>query len=109
MLNKESITNVEYLLHVPDKKTKTGKYVNSINSYPDNHFDLVLVDGLDRNDCCAAAVNKIKRGGYLMLDDSGRKQYQEALELLSSYIRIDFNGLKSPEKTLSTTTIWKIS
>jgi len=76
-LNKNDAANVEYFLHVPNKITKTSKYVNSIDPYPDDFFDLVLVDGLDRSDCCRTAISKIKRGGYLMLDDSDRKQYQE--------------------------------
>lgn len=108
-INKNSAANVDYILHVPNKITKTNKYVNSVSTYPNNFFDLVLVDGLDRNDCCSAAISKIKKGGYLVLDDSDRIQYKESLDLLSKYPRTDFKGRKSSQIMPGMTTVWQIS
>lgn len=47
------------------------KYVGAIDEYPDNYFDLVIVDGVDwsRKRCMPKAFDKVKKGGYLLLDD----------------------------------------
>jgi len=50
-------------------------YVNKINDYPDNYFDLIVVDGRARNFCLAQALSKVKVGGYIMVDNSERAYY----------------------------------
>jgi len=58
-------------------------YVKSIDTFPDGYFDVVMVDGRARTDCIAHAKNKIKRGGYLVVDNSERKYYFNGNDFLS--------------------------
>ena len=119
-LNKKNRENYFYIPPVKSKGTKYvsslkeykgysfKRYVRSIQKYPDKHFDLVLVDGRARVACLEEATKKIKQGGYLMLDNSERKEYQTAMKKLA-YERKDFIG-PSPylANKFASTTIWKI-
>src|SRR5690554_1369486 len=51
------------------------KYVNSIDQFETECFDIVVVDGRARNSCIKRAIPHIKRGGYLIVDNSDRKYY----------------------------------
>ncbi len=57
----------------PDSPRMIEEYANSINQYPDNHFDLIFCDGLAhaRKLCPALAMPKTKPGGWLVIDDVG--------------------------------------
>lgn len=69
------------------------KYVESINVYPNDHFDVVVVDGRARPSCLARSVSKIKPGGLLVLDNSNRKYYlQETSALLVAWNKKTFFG-----------------
>ncbi len=50
-------------------------YVNSIDEFDDQYFDLVVVDGRARQSCILHAVPKIKKGGILLLDNADRRYY----------------------------------
>ena len=54
-------------------------YVESITRRLDDFFDAILVDGRARNACLKAAQPKLKSGGILILDDSARMIYQQAM------------------------------
>lgn len=54
-------------------------YIKAINAYPDNFFDVVVVDGREREACLFAALPKVKPGGLLLLDDSQRERYHATL------------------------------
>jgi hypothetical protein len=71
----------------PGKNFKT--YCNLINSYQDEAFDLVSVDGRCRNACLANAIKKVAVEGMLVLDNSERLRYQLPDKLLSAAWRID--------------------
>lgn len=49
------------------------KYAQSILAYDD--FDFVLVDGRARPSCLKHGIEKLKKGGYLILDNSDRPYY----------------------------------
>ena len=55
-------------------------YVTCIDVYPDDYFDIVLIDGRARNSCWIHSREKIKHGGYLVLDNSDRKNYSRILQ-----------------------------
>jgi hypothetical protein len=68
-------------------------YVKAIDIYPDNYFDLVVVDGRARNACIKHAVSKIKRGGVLVLDNSDRNYYLKNTQiLLNGWIQTTYRG-----------------
>ena len=68
------------------------RYVDAIEIYPDGFFDLVVVDGRARASCLSHALVKIRPGGYLLLDNSDRSEYQRAKELLSDWEEQEFYG-----------------
>ena len=54
------------------------------------------------------AIRKVKRNGYLLLDNSERLTYKSAMEKLKKYERIDFLGFGPQLITFWKTTVWKI-
>lgn len=47
-------------------------YINSIYELKE-HFDIVVIDGLYRDECTAHAINCLKRGGYIIIDNYKQK------------------------------------
>lgn len=66
-------------------------YVKYILIYPDESFDLILVDGRARCACLKVAQSKLKPGGLLVLDDSARSIYQWAIAEID-WPRMDLEG-----------------
>jgi hypothetical protein len=50
-------------------------YASSIDTFSDNYFDVVLVDGRVRPSCMKHSISKVKKNGYLILDNSDRAYY----------------------------------
>ncbi|KAA6336945.1 hypothetical protein EZS27_014936 [termite gut metagenome] len=50
-------------------------YVKVIDTFPDMLFDIILVDGRARAGCIKHSAAKLKKGGYLIVDNSERKEY----------------------------------
>ncbi|MEO6001394.1 MAG: hypothetical protein ABIN89_31370 [Chitinophagaceae bacterium] len=50
-------------------------YASYIDKYPDEYFDIVLVDGRARPSCAWHSIAKLKKGGYLIIDNSDRVYY----------------------------------
>ena len=67
-------------LHYKHKVFRT--YVKEIDSH--ESFDLVIVDGRSRASCIMHAIDKVKVGGYIMLDDSERPYYNPGKDLLKN-------------------------
>lgn len=61
-----------------------GNYVTSIDRFADGTLDLVYVDGRARVSCIYHSRNKVKPGGWLLVDNSERKEYSKGLELLDT-------------------------
>ncbi|WP_330205476.1 class I SAM-dependent methyltransferase [Cyanobacterium sp. Dongsha4] len=82
--------NVQLNLEVDETK-----YADFINQYPDQYFDVIIVDGINRNSCLENSLNKLKNDGLLIFDNTDDHRYDSSLKLLSSqgYKRIDFYGL----------------
>lgn len=82
-------------------------YCRSIDSFPDESFDLVFIDGRARPSCILHAVPKIKSGGFLLLDNSERGNYSVGEDLLKGWERIDFFGVGPIDTYPWQTTVWK--
>jgi len=131
-LVKRNINNCEYFLIEPDKfddKNSNGintfnkpglkvyskfifdKYIESIDKYPDNYFDLVFIDGRARLGCIQHSIGKIKIGGYLVMDNSDESKYNLTKNLLKKYEKRDFFGIApaNPYLELSKVSYWKAS
>lgn len=86
-----------------------NNYVRKIDNFNNHTFDLVFVDGRSRIACVNHAIKKIKKGGYLILDNSERKAYQSVVRKLDKkYKNKHFfgNGPFSDEKWQ--TSIWQV-
>jgi hypothetical protein len=59
--------NVDYRLALRDSEKK---YASQIEEFPDGHFDFILIDGEDRNDCVRAAAAKVRIGGWIVVDNA---------------------------------------
>lgn len=60
-------------------------YYTICDAYPDNFFDLVLIDGRDRSRCLLQAKRLVKPGGIIMLDNAERSWYQRAMSTLTRW------------------------
>lgn len=67
-------------------------YAEFILSFPDNHFDLIEIDGRRRAQCLSLALPKLKPGAILVIDNSEREEYQESINLagIKKWERVDF-------------------
>ena len=89
---KESMpknVNINYKEFVND-----GEYSKFSNTV-DRKFDIIIVDGQDRVNCIKNAINAIKEGGVVVLDDSEREYYKDGIAFLlyQGFKRIDFWGI----------------
>jgi len=86
-------------------------YATFINKYPDEYFDMVVVDGRVRHSCIFHSIPKVKKGGMLLVDNADRKYYTEdfsELENHSKWEKIIFRGHfpYGPASILNTTHLY---
>jgi len=128
-LSKRGIDNIEYLYVPSESDSQFNKkyfgnpddyissdilykgenfesYVKIIDRYPENFFDLVIVDGRARPSCIKHALPAIKAGGYLVVDNSERKYYLDKFRLdKTKWEKRVFNGAVPYNLHFSETTI----
>lgn len=58
-------------------------------------FDIIIVDGRDRVNCCKQAVDALSPTGVVVLDDSEREFYREAVDFLlkKGFKQLAFTGI----------------
>ncbi len=82
-----------YLSSDNNHKNKSfKKYVEIINNYPNNYFDLIIIDGRARNACMNHALSKVKNNGFILLDNSEREEYVLGANLLKDFCVETFFG-----------------
>jgi len=59
----------------PDSYGSRFNYVSQIDAFPDQYFDIVLIDGKARPSCIKHSVSKVKLGGMIILDNADRDYY----------------------------------
>ncbi len=80
-------------------------YVKTINAYPDQSFDVIVVDGRQRNACFRIALRKLKPDGIIVFDNFDREIYKKSQYYPNlSYISID--GLMPFNYVIGTTSIF---
>jgi hypothetical protein len=97
-IKKHDIKNIDLhcvecnMLQVWDEDTeKSGsyeKYSNKILEY-DVEFDYVIVDGVARSLCILNSIKKIKPGGFLIIDNSERPAYWDAMSYIPSQWKVN--------------------
>lgn len=60
-------------------------YYSICQEFPDEYFDLIIVDGRNRKGCILSAIPKLKEGGILMLDNSERVYYHSTFDLMAGW------------------------
>lgn len=71
-----------------------GNYSRSIlNS--DVNYNIIIIDGEDRVNCVKYSIKCLKNNGVIILDDSDRPEYKEAIELMiaEGFLYLDFWGI----------------
>lgn len=67
------------LAYISDDENYVGKsfeaYARAIESFPDDYFDMVVVDGRSRPSCLMHSMRKVRVGGLILLDQSERSYY----------------------------------
>lgn len=58
-------------------------------------FDVIIVDGRDRVNCCKQAVDAVSANGVIVLDDSEREFYNDGVEFLKDkgFKQLSFSGI----------------
>lgn len=84
-----------------------NNYSNSILGVNEK-FDIVFIDGEERNECMKISVEAVKENGVIVLDDSEREEYTEGIEYLlsKSFKRIDFWGISPGYLNRKATTVF---
>jgi hypothetical protein len=83
-------------------------YLSAIDAIPCGSLDLVTIDGRCRVEAGLRSIDRLRPGGWLLLDDSWRPKYERLGVALEGYERHDFEGLRPAGGTPSTTSCWKI-
>ncbi len=87
LISKRKPENVEIILTESDSVYDYLEYFNNLKE----KVDLIIVDGLHRNECLINSVNKLSENGVIILDDSERSEYQNGIDFIHS------KGFKSLE------------
>jgi hypothetical protein len=85
------------------------KYVSYIDNFPSEYFDMVFIDGRARPSCIKKSLNKIKKNGFMILDNSERLYYLKTFNLNREGFKLVFNdfGPGPYAREFWQTTIWK--
>jgi hypothetical protein len=83
--------------HVP--LDYNGKYAQAVH-LSGKKYDIVIVDGRDRNQCMEEACKALNSGGVIVLDNSEREKYQRGAASMKEkgFKQLEFEGM-SPVST----------
>ncbi|MCE3254850.1 MAG: hypothetical protein K0R25_344 [Rickettsiaceae bacterium] len=83
-------------------------YADSIKQYPDNNFDLIVIDGaFSRYLCAKNSISKVKKDGLVILDNSD--WYPNTAKFLKEnldFIQVDFYGLRPSKPEAAVTSLF---
>jgi hypothetical protein len=69
-------------------RSEYAEYFSFVRTFPDDHFDFIMIDGRARIECALNALPKLKAGGIFVLDNSDRKRYAPIFKVLSNWKRV---------------------
>ncbi|MCC6837785.1 MAG: FkbM family methyltransferase, partial [Bacteroidia bacterium] len=81
-----------------------GEYVNEVYKGK-NLYDIIIIDGKNRNDCVVSSLKCLKDNGIIVFDNTERSGYKDGINILknNNFKRIDFYGM-SPSNAHTTCT-----
>lgn len=91
------------------QKETTWQFLNETEN---ESFDLILVDGSNdfnnRNECIEKSISKLKKGGWMVLDNSDHpNNWPGGLFMDSLYKRVRFTGFTPMGLYISQTSFWQ--
>ncbi len=94
--------------HLGHRGVSYERYARTIERFDDRSLDFVFVDGRSRVACVTHAARKVRRGGYLILDNAERKRYEPAHALMSRHRRLALRGVGPRVPWRFLTVVWRI-
>ncbi len=82
------------------------EYVDAIDRFENDFFDIVIIDGMCREECAARAAPKVKPGGIIVVDDTDQPWYPAVPEQLPGWRRDRVMGFKRATKPLTETSFF---
>ncbi len=81
-----------------------ARFATSLNT----QFDIIVVDGRDRVNCCFQSLMALRDGGVIVLDDSEREEYKPGIDFLKDkgFKEIPFWGMAPGLNMRKCTTIF---
>ncbi|OGU33280.1 MAG: FkbM family methyltransferase [Ignavibacteria bacterium GWB2_35_6b] len=60
-----------------------------------NKYEIIIIDGVDRNNCVYESTDSLSQNGVIIFDNSAREEYRESIEFLFSkgFKKIEFWGM----------------
>lgn len=89
-----------------DIKLLNRPYNNVCDTFKDNTFDFIMVDGRDRVLCFKSALRILKPGGWIGLDDASRERYKEAWDSVSTWENYKTINHDEPELKTGSRKTW---
>lgn len=91
IVNSTKPSNVRLVQTESDSVNDYLEYFNNLKET----VDIIIVDGLHRNECLVNSINKLSENGVIILDDSERSEYQNGLDFIldHGFMRLDFWGI----------------
>lgn len=110
-LEKENIANVnlrliplDHPLSEPEKEfyDPCPRYVAVLDEFEDESLDFIIIDGHYRTTCARKCLNKIKSGGYLLIDDTNLWNSLETLNIPQ-----DWSVVNQSTNDIKTAIVWQ--
>jgi len=85
-----------------------SEYVTAIKEFANERFDIIIVDGRDRNDCMKHILPCLSDEGVVLLDDSWQEKFDEVFEYFkeNGFRELSFSGLKPGGMIVEQTTVF---
>ena len=90
------------------KSKNESAYLQFLKRQENESFDLISIDGRLRSESLKIVSHKVKKGGYLLLDNSDRNEYKEGIDFIDNlgWSKQDFNGFCYSLDWDSKSTMW---
>ena len=91
IVNSTKPSNVKLVQTESDSVNDYLEYFNNLKE----KVDIIIVDGLHRNECLINSINKLSENGVIILDDSERSEYQNGIDFIlgNGFKRLEFWGI----------------
>ncbi len=91
IISKRSLTNSKILF----VNAEHSKEYTAVLKLSNQKYDIIIVDGVYRNECLMESVKHLSQSGVIILDDSERDDYDEGINYLlnSGFKQISFSGI----------------